>query len=36
MFELLIETLYEKHITEYLAGCKIYNQRTPKDFNIQK
>ena len=36
MFELLNETLFEKHIAEYLAGSKMYNQRTPKDFNIQK
>ena len=31
MFELLNETLFEKHIAEYLAGSKMYNQRTPKD-----
>lgn len=36
MFELLNETLFEKHMAEYLAGSKMYNQRTPKDFNIQK
>ena len=36
MFELLNETLFEKHIAEYLAGSKMYNQRTPNDFNIQK
>ena len=29
MFELLNETLFEKHIAEYLAGSKMYNQRTP-------
>lgn len=34
MFELLNETLFEKHMAEYLAGSKMYNQRTPKDFNI--
>ena len=33
MFELLNETLFEKHMAEYLAGSKMYNQRTPKDFN---
>lgn len=36
MFELLNETLFEKHMAEYLAGSRMYNQRTPKDFNIQK
>ena len=36
MFELLNENLFEKHIAEYLAGSKMYNQRKPKDFNIQK
>lgn len=36
MFELLNETLFEKHMVEYLAGSRMYNQRTPKDFNIQK
>ena len=34
MFELLNETLFEKHMAEYLAGSKMYNQRTPKDFNM--
>ena len=32
MFELLNETLFEKHMAEYLAGSRMYNQRTPKDF----
>lgn len=36
MFGLLNETLFEKHMAEYLAESKMYNQRTPKDFNIQK
>lgn len=36
MFELLNETLFEKHMAEYLAGSKMYNPTHTKGFQYSK
>ncbi|MCH4183466.1 MAG: type I restriction endonuclease [Prevotella sp.] len=36
MPEALNETVFEKHIADYLANSPMYNQRSPKDFDINK
>lgn len=36
MAEILNETLFEKHIADYLAQSPMYNARSPKDFDINK
>lgn len=36
MNETLNETLFEKHIADYLANSPMFNQRKPKDFDINK
>ena len=36
MATILNETVFEKHIADYLANSTMYNQRSPKDFDINK
>lgn len=36
MVSILNETVFEKHIADYLANSPMYNQRSPKDFDINK
>ncbi|MCI1647512.1 MAG: type I restriction endonuclease [Bacteroides sp.] len=36
MATILNETVFEKHIADYLANSPMYNQRSPKDFDINK
>ena len=31
----LDETVFEEHIAKYLAESELYNQRSPRDFDIE-